>query len=534
MGGAVTSSLALESTEGDVKWASMKLDALAKPALVAAKVAELVQAGALTSGALRRVNPPNKAKAAVRPTMELRKWLNLRSVLLSAQEPTAEACEQLQRRLRAFLDQELQLVAGVLGKDTAAFNRSLAQRQVVLERIFQARRRAHGLGAGSEARAATGSAVTFATGGLDVGVERMMALSIQLQLLNMGANPDLIAAAARHVADSVLALRAATSARMPRAVADCTHALTNWFADRVAQGAALPAEGASACVDAMVRLCVASGSLRAVLDTAAVLLGAVPGVDTAALSVATDTVRGALEQLAALNGDFRLSAPTTLARSDALSSTVVNAACQRSAVAADGTYLYIYNGLQLVKVGTGHGSIAGRVYARNQDVPSNETAGLACVGDRLFFRAASVAPAAIQTFDTTSLAVVESAPDAALPAPAADAPPAFFTEGRFLYCATQDADGGAALLVADPHVVKGGKLAVVKTVPLSTRAQALLFAGGDACSHMYTNGQRLVVFGQQTAHVVHLETGEVAEVEGPLACVALVPTCGVLGLVRAS
>ena len=89
--GSTTSYLAVDSTEDDVKWAAMHAEDLQRPSVVAAKVSQLVSKGALTSSAMRRVNPPNKGRIAHASALETQKWLQLRRVLLAARDPTAAA-----------------------------------------------------------------------------------------------------------------------------------------------------------------------------------------------------------------------------------------------------------------------------------------------------------------------------------------------------------------------------------------------------------------------------------------------------------
>ena len=526
--GSTTSYLAVDSTEDDVKWAAMHAEDLQRPSVVAAKVSQLVSKGALTSSAMRRVNPPNKGRIAHASALETQKWLQLRRVLLAAREPTAAATLQLQKRLKGWLSETERVVGSVMSEDTVQFNTLLAQRQVVLERIFQARRHqlAASTAAGANTTPAAGSkSQLYTTGGLAPGVEAMLLMSIRMQLLSMSANPSLAPALAQMLETTVTSLRDG-SGPMPAVVAEGAHAITTWFAEQLTAGGMDPA-AVTACVGAMVRLGVASGSLRALLAVVSVLLGPLASVDAVTRS---ESIAASFQELAKRDGDFTLAPPVTMARTDALPSTVINQACQSSSIATDGAFFYLFTGTDLFKVGTGRDSVAGRVYLRAAGFHAGETGGMVVVGDRLFWRSASCAPGAIVTVDTATLEMVEGAPDAPFPALAASeaSDPLFMTEGRYLYSVSKADNGGVEVLVADPASVSHGKMELVKTIALPARVAVFL----EDPTHGYCNGQRLVLFHRTSALVVRLDTLDVEEVS-TVRCVCVCVCACVCVCVRA-
>ena len=65
-------------------------------------------------------------------------------------------------------------------------------------------------------------------------------------------------------------------------------------------------------------------------------------------------------------------------------------------MATDGDYIYLHNSYGLMKIGTGcGGTVRGRVYIRKADWNTKHSGSLTCVGDRLYFRSASIAPASV-------------------------------------------------------------------------------------------------------------------------------------------
>ena len=523
--GSRQSLIETASVADDVKWGAVSLDSLQYSSVVSAKVGELAGAGCLSSTALHRVNVQDSAVDAFQRSNQLQRWLSLRSVLLSAQPATDEECVQVQRRLRAWMDAEVEMVENVVGKDASAFNALLAQRQVVLERIFLARRRL--LARKSSNSTDVVPTTLFSDGGIDCGVAGMMLATLRMQLLTMSTNPALVPQVAAMVETTLPALRSG-GGPLAAVVAEGSHALTAWFADAVDRSSdvGLDAAGISACVAAMTRTAVASKSLHAMLDVVKVLLVALrdgPGSELLASSggIASKSLPTALAELCDHQGNFDLSLPTTLARSESCPAPLIQDTTQHSSVASDGPFLYLLNAGGLFKVGTGRDSIFGRVYASVDGFCSNEAAVLACVGDLLFVRTASAAPAPWKVLRTSDLAELSgSAMPVANISPVGSTEPVFCSEGRYLYVAEQDAadaGGNAVIRVLDPYVLGPRRaMQVVRTIgPLPPSMAAVLFASEPR--RLYTNGQRLVVWSASHAWRWNLDSLELEAGEEPLA-----------------
>ncbi|KNC55091.1 HECT domain containing 3 [Thecamonas trahens ATCC 50062] len=173
-----------------------------------------------------------------------------------------------------------------------------------------------------------------------------------------------------------------------------------------------PPSAKSAALAGLVGVALAKGSFTELLFVAHTLLTAPPA---APLDVSTYLGRlasynphiplAALDAKAALSFSNEYTAPAAGSQGSAASADTPAAFREPGAIATDGTYLYIHDAHGLAKIGTGaNGSIQGHVYAARPLFRASDAASLLCVCDKLYYRSASIAPAAFLVLSASNLA----------------------------------------------------------------------------------------------------------------------------------
>jgi hypothetical protein len=81
----------------------------------------------------------------------------------------------------------------------------------------------------------------------------------------------------------------------------------------------------------------------------------------------------------------------------------------RSAVASDGSYLYLHSSSGLAKLGTGYnGTFAGHLYVSKPRYRASEKPWVACVGNRLYMRSQAMSPDCLVVLDCADLSEIGS------------------------------------------------------------------------------------------------------------------------------
>lgn len=150
------------------------------------------------------------------------------------------------------------------------------------------------------------------------------------------------------------------------------------------------------CIETMLGLAVACGSLSFLLAALRSMLFPVSPVREL-------SVLPFMHKLSNMRRQLPLDLPGPLNLDTKFTVTELFAMTE-AAVASDGTYVYIHCRLGLYKLGTGkNNTTPGIVYCSIKGYRGSERSSLACVGDRLYYRSAAIAPAALLVLRTDTL-----------------------------------------------------------------------------------------------------------------------------------
>jgi hypothetical protein len=151
------------------------------------------------------------------------------------------------------------------------------------------------------------------------------------------------------------------------------------------------------CLELLLTLAILCSSLSYILSTLKLLLF-LPPSGQAGLQV-----RAVLAKFRALSRTVHMDQPSST-NFDTRLVLADLAEASTFSCCTDGDYLYVHSSVGLMKIGTGAGaSTPGQLYVHISGFRSGERSSLACVGGLLFYRSASLTPAAMLVLSTAHL-----------------------------------------------------------------------------------------------------------------------------------